>query len=116
MSIEKFEDIISWQKAKELTLLTYSSFNESKDFRFRDQIQRSSLSIMNNIAEGFERKGNRDFKRFLYIAKGSTAELKSMLYIALEMKQINEEQFKKMYDLTIEISKLLSGFIKSISN
>ena len=68
MKIDRFEDIIAWQKSKELTKLIYSKFAESKDFSFRDQIQRASVSIMNNIAEGFERKSNNEFKYFLYIS------------------------------------------------
>jgi len=71
MGIERFEDIIAWQKAKELTIQIYSLFEASKDFRFKDQIQWASVSIMNNIAEGFERKSNKEFKQFLYIAKAS---------------------------------------------
>lgn len=62
--IEKFEDIIAWQKAKELTRYVYAIFKSSKDFSFRDQMQRASISIMNNIAEGFERRGDKEFKRF----------------------------------------------------
>ena len=67
MKIERFEDIIAWQKAKELVLLIYRDFNHSKDFGFRDQIQRASVSVMNNIAEGFERKTNNELKQFLFI-------------------------------------------------
>lgn len=65
MNIEKFEDIISWQKAKELTLLIYKIFSNNKDYSFRDQIQRASVSINNNIAEGFERKSNSELRHFL---------------------------------------------------
>lgn len=80
MAIERFEDIIAWQKAKELSIQIYSLFAESKDFGFKDQILRASVSIMNNIAEGFERKGNKEFSHFLFIAKGSCGEVRSMLY------------------------------------
>lgn len=71
MKIEKFEDIIAWQKSKELTLFLYKSFKDCKDFGYKDQIQRAVISIMNNIAEGFERKGDKELSRFLFIAKGS---------------------------------------------
>lgn len=65
MKIERFEDIIAWQKAKELTMLIYSRFRDSRDYSFRDQLQRAAVSIMNNIAEGFERKSNKELKQFL---------------------------------------------------
>jgi four helix bundle protein len=82
MKIERFEDIIAWQLAKELTISIYSLFENSNDYGFKDQIQRASISIMNNIAEGFERKTNNEFKQFLYIAKGSCGEVRSMLIVA----------------------------------
>ncbi len=75
----RFEEIIVWQKARELTGLIYVNLRDFRDYAFRDQLQRASVSIMNNIAEGFERKGNKEFKRFLFIAKGSSAEVRSML-------------------------------------
>ncbi|MEK7180189.1 MAG: four helix bundle protein [Patescibacteria group bacterium] len=114
MKIEKFEDIIAWEKAKELTLLIYKAFISSKDFGFRDQIQRASVSIMNNIAEGFERRGDKEFKHFLFIAKGSCGEVRSMLYLALSLEYINKEEYEKYYNLSVEISRLLSGFIKTL--
>ena len=76
MKIERFEDIFAWQLAKELTISIYSLFENSNDFGFKDQIQRASISIMNNIAEGFERKTNNEFKQFLFIAKGFCGEVR----------------------------------------
>jgi len=76
MRIERFEDIIAWQKAKELAVKIYRLFETSKDYSFKDQIQRASVSVMNNIAEGFERKTNNEFKQFLFIAKGSCGEVR----------------------------------------
>ena len=114
MKINKFEDILAWQKAKELTLLVYTIFKANKDFGFRDQIQRAVISIMNNIAEGFERRGEKEFKHFLYIAKGSCAEVRSMLYIAKEQGYVRSTDFDRIYLLTVEISKMLSGFIKTL--
>lgn len=105
---------MSWKKAKELTILVYKLFLDSHDFGFIDQIQRASISIMNNIAEGFERKSNKEFKHFLFIAKGSCAEVRSMLYIAKELKNISDEEFRKLHGLSEEISKLLSGLIKTL--
>ena len=114
MKIEKFEDIIAWEKGKELTLIVYNVFKTCKDFGFKNQIERTSVSIMNNIAEGFERKTNKELKNFLFIAKGSTGETRSMLNLGLELKYISEKDFKIMYNLSTEISRLLSGFIKSL--
>ncbi|MFA6295961.1 MAG: four helix bundle protein [Patescibacteria group bacterium] len=114
MKIKKFEEIISWQKAGTLSLNIYKLFKHSRDFSFRDQIQRASISMMNNIAEGFERKTNKEFKNFLYIAKGSCAEVRSMLYIAFKLEYINQKQFNENYKLCLEISKTISGLIKTL--
>jgi four helix bundle protein len=114
MRIERFEDIIAWQKAKELAVSVYSIFLESRDFGFRDQIQRASVSVMNNIAEGFERKSNKEFKQYLYIAKGSCGEVRSMLYLAKELNKISEHDFENLFQKSEEISKMLSGFIKTL--
>lgn len=114
MSIKKFEDMKAWQKAKDLSLDVYKLHKDNKDFAFRDQIQRAAVSVMNNIAEGFERKSNKDMKRFLYISKGSCGELRSMLYLSKELKYISEKDFDRLYATSIEVSKMLSGFIKKI--
>jgi four helix bundle protein len=82
MKIDQFEDILAWQKAKAMTLRVYSSLKDLKDFGLKDQLCRASVSIMNNIAEGFERKSDNEFKHFLFIAKGSCGEVCSMLYLA----------------------------------
>ena len=115
MKILKFEDVIAWQKSKELTLLIYSIFKDNKDYSFKDQIQRASASIMNNIAEGFERNSDKELKNFLYIAKGSCGEVRSIILLAKELRYINEEEFKQIYELSIETSRLLSGFIKKLA-
>lgn len=114
MKINKFEEMISWQKSQDLTLCVYKAFRDSKDFGFRDQIQRASVSICNNIAEGFERSGNKEFKHFLFISKGSCGEVRSMLYLALQLKYIDEKTYNELNNLSIDISKLLSGFIKTL--
>jgi len=114
MKINKFEDIQAWMKAKELTLTVYRTFRLNKDFAFRDQIQRASVSIMNNIAEGFERQTDREFKQFLFIAKGSAAEVRSMLYLADELQMINKTEFQQLNNLASETSKILSGLIKTL--
>lgn len=112
--IEKFEDIIAWQKARILTQDIYRLFNLSRDFGFRDQIQRASVSIMNNIAEGFERRGDKEFKRFLFIAKGSCGEVRSMVYLALDLGYINKEKAESLQNISLEISRMLSGLINSL--
>jgi len=114
MRVEKFEEIISWQKAQELTLFIYKLFKNNRDFNFKDQIQRASVSIGNNIAEGFERKSNNEFKYFLYVAKGSCGEVRSMSQLAIKLGYIEKEDFNKIYQYCIEISKLISGFIKTL--
>ncbi len=114
MKFERFEDIIAWQKARELTIAIYKAFEKSTDFRYKDQIESASVSIMNNIAEGFERRTNKEFRKFLYIAKGSSGEVRSMLYLAKDLTKTNEETFRYLYDLSIEVSKLLSGLIKTL--
>jgi four helix bundle protein len=114
MGIERFEDLIVWQKAKELTVIVYSIFRESRDFGFRDQIHRASVSVMNNIAEGFERKGAKEYSRFLFIAKGSAGEVRSMLYLARELDYIDKETFDRCYNLAEDISKMLAGLIRKI--
>jgi four helix bundle protein len=114
MKVNRFEDILAWQKAKELTKLIYNTFAETKDFSFRDQIQRASVSIMNNIAEGFERKSNNEFKQYLFISKGSCGEVRSMLILAHELNKINQTEFEQMSSMSEEISKMQSGFIKTL--
>jgi four helix bundle protein len=114
MKILRFEDILSWQKAKSLTIIIYSLFKNNRDFGFRDQIQRASVSIMNNIAEGYERKGNKEFSNFLFIAKGSCGEVRSMLHLATSLHYINQKDCLDSLPLTEEISRLLSGLIKTL--
>jgi four helix bundle protein len=115
MRIERFEEAIAWQKAKLLCVEVYKVFENSKDFGFKDQIQRAAVSVMNNIAEGFERKGNKEFAYFLYVAKGSCGEVRSMLILATELNKITEDVQKKLISLAEEVSKIISGLIKSIS-
>lgn len=113
--IERFEDIVAWQKAEELVLHVYAAFRPCKDYAFRDQIQRAAVSVMNNIAEGFERKGNKEFRKFLYISKGSCGEVRSMLYLSLKLGYIDNSQHTDLSELSLGISRMLSGFIKKLS-
>lgn len=114
MKFKSFEEIIGWQKGKMLFILIYKIFKNSKDYGFKDQIYRASLSISNNIAEGFERNSNKDFKRFLNISQGSNSEVKSMLIIAKELDMLSIDEFENCIGLTNEIGKVLNGLIKSI--
>ncbi len=110
--IEKFEDLIAWQKARELTRNIYKITRQgefSKDFGFRDQIRRASVSIMSNVAEGFERGGRSEFHQFLVIAKGSCAELRSHLYVALDADYIDAQTFQRLYSLAEEIKRIIGG-------
>lgn len=114
MQIQKFEDILVWQKAKQVTISVYELTKNLKDYSFKDQIQRASVSVMNNIAEGFERQSNREFKQFLYIAKGSRGELRSMLSLALDLDYVSNEKYVKLCNQVTEMLKMLSGFIKTL--
>jgi len=111
---ERFEDLIFWKRSKFLVVEIYRTFRNVKDFGFRDQIQRAAVSVMNNSAEGFERKGNKEFKHFLFIAKGSCGEVRSMLNIAFELGYIDKINFEKLSGISEEISKIMSGFIKKL--
>lgn len=114
MKIQKFEDITAWQKSRELTIALYGVFSSCKDFSFKNQIERASVSIMNNIAEGFERQTNKEFRNFLYIAKGSCGEVRSMLSLALDFKYVNNTVYHDLNEKCLEISRILSGFIKTL--
>lgn len=113
--IERFEDIRSWRKSRELTKQIYlvtSQGNFKRDFGLRDQIRKASVSILSNIAEGFERGGDQEFLQFLAVAKGSCGEVRAQLYIALDQGYLQREDFDTLSTLATEISGLLSGFMK----
>ena len=114
-SIQRFEEIEAWQKGRELTRRIYQIASKEKfarDFTLKDQIKRAAISVTSNIAEGFERGGNREFIQFLAIAKGSASELKSQLYTALDAGYIDKKEFEELYKLAHSIVLLISGFIK----
>ena len=114
MAIQKFEDIIVWQKAQDFSVAIYNEFKNSKDYSFNDQIKRASVSISKNIAEGFDRSSNPDFKRFLYFALASNSEVRSMLYLAVRLNFISELASKKLIDNSNEIARMIFGLIKSL--
>lgn len=106
----KFEEIQAWQKAKDLTLKVYqltADTNFSKDYGLKDQIQRASVSIMANIAEGHGQRSNTEFANFLNIARGSVAEVQSHLYVALGLNYITQAQFDELYQTLTGISRML---------
>lgn len=114
-TIQKFEDIDAWQKARVLTREVYAVTADgafAKDFGLRDQIRRAAVSVMSNIAEGFDRGGVREFIQFLFIAKGSAAEVQAQLYVALDIGYLKQEQFKGLYDLAGDTGRLIGGFIR----
>lgn len=116
--IEKFEDLICWEKSRIVVKDVYEITSKdlfSKDFGLRDQIRRASVSTMLNIAEGFGRKSHKEFKHFLFISHGSIAEVQSALYIGLDMNYITEDTFEDLYNKCTEISKIISGLIKSLN-
>ena len=120
MRITRFEDIDAWQESRELVKLVYSAINASekfqKDYRLANQIQGAAISVMSNIAEGFSRKGHKEFIQFLFISKSSAAEVQSQLYVALDQNYITQKTFEEIYNQAEKISKMDSGFIKYIKS
>jgi four helix bundle protein len=113
--IEKFEDIQSWQRARELCKEIYaitSIDSFSKDYGLKDQIRRAGISVMSNIAEGFERNGNKEFKQHLSIAKASLGEIESQLYIAFDQRYISNEKFEELQNECKNLSKIIGAFIE----
>ncbi|MDX6405029.1 MAG: hypothetical protein QOH70_2484 [Blastocatellia bacterium] len=113
--IKKFEDIESWKRARSLTKNTYEVTATGKfahDFGLRDQIRGACVSILSNIAEGFERGGDKEFLQFLALAKGSCGEARAQLYVALDQEYISVVQFETLSHAATEVSQLISGFMK----
>jgi four helix bundle protein len=117
--IERFEDIEAWQKARELTKVIYKITDKgdiAKDFALKDQLRRASISIMGNIAEGFERAGNKEFKQFLAMAKGSVGEVKSHLYVALDSGKMSQQDLNQLMTMADETSRLIAGFLRYLKD
>ena len=111
--ITRFEDIQAWQKARESVKMVYGLTNSgcfAGDFGLRDQIQRAAVSIMANIAEGFDCDSKVEFARFLGIARRSAVEVQSLLYAALDLDYISENQFASVYDQVQKAKALIGGF------
>lgn len=110
----KFEDLEVWRRSARLSAELYKSFTDCKDFGFRDQITRSGFSIPSNIAEGSERNSKKDFIRFLHYTKGSYGELRTQIYIGIDIEYIEPIQGKSWLNETRELSAMLVGLISSI--
>lgn len=115
-TIQKFEDLVCWQKAREMTRGVYKTLRECRDYGFKDQIQRAAVSVMSNIAEGFERGTQQEFLNYLFIAKGSAGEVRAQLYAALDVGYLDIETFKYLNGLAIECSRLLQSFAEKVKS
>jgi len=110
--VERFEDLIAWQKARDLTKSVYDftlSGGFRKDLSLRDQLRRSAVSIMSNVAEGFERGGRSEFHQFLSVAKSSCAELRSHLYVALDARYLEKQGFARLMGQAQEVARIVGG-------
>ena len=117
--VEKFEDLVAWQKARRLVADVYRVTSRAefrRDFSLRDQMRRAAVSIMSNIAEGFERSGLGEFHQFLVIAKASCGELRSQLYVSQDVGYLAEDEFKNIHDKSIEVGRIIGGLRQAVSN
>ena len=113
--INKFEDLECWKRARRFTIEIYKVTGIGKfarDFALRDQIRRAAISILSNVAEGFERGGDNEFLQFLSVAKGSSGEARSQLYVALDQSYVSQNQFESLSKSVTEVSQLISGLMK----
>lgn len=115
-TVQRFEDLLCWQKARELTREVYRALAICRDLGFRDQIQRASVSVMSNIAEGFESGTKQEFLNYLYIAKGSAGEVRAQLYAAHDIGYLNIEKFKYLNSLAMDCSRLIASFIRALKS
>jgi four helix bundle protein len=117
VGVERFEDLVAWQKSRELAKANYLATRSdrfAKDFGLSGQIQRAAVSVMSNIAEGFERTNPSEFHHFLVVAKASCAEVRSQLYIALDIGYLNQPEFTQLLQQSQEVGKIVSGLAISV--
>lgn len=116
MTVKRFEDLYCWQQGRELVKLVYSLTRQAKfvDFSLKDQIQRAAVSVISNIAEGFERSNREEFIYFLYVAKGSCGEVRAQGYVAYDQCFVTEQEFKSLISLSEKASSIIYKFIESI--
>jgi four helix bundle protein len=112
-TIKKFEDIEAWKEGMRLSVRLYKQLSECKDYSLRDQIQRSAVSIPSNISEGYDRDSNKEYIRFLHIARGSCAELRTQLYIIKELGYISKALADEFIEKTRKISAMLYNLIQT---
>ncbi len=112
--MHSFEDMIVWQKSREFVKEIYKTFQTCKDYSFRDQIQRAAISVMNNLAEGFERKGDKEMARFWTISLSSCAEVRSMLYAGEDLKYVSTAKANELRLLGMLIRKMTLALIRSV--
>jgi four helix bundle protein len=115
--VERLEDLIAWQKARDLARAIYQITQEgafARDFGLARQLQRAAVSIMSNIAEGFERSGRREFHQFLSTAKGSCAEVRSQLYVAFDIGYLMKSEFQRLLAQAEEVGRVVGGLRASV--
>jgi len=115
--IQRFEDLIAWRKARDLTRVVYETSRQGafgKDFGLAGQIQRAAVSIMSNLAEGFERGGRAEFHHFLSTAKASCGEVRSLLYVACDIGYVDKPTFEKLLELAQEVARIIGGLRASV--
>ena len=118
MRVRRFEDLLAWQKARQLTREVYRLTNAplfSRDFGLCDQIRRASVSIMSNLAEGFDRASRAEFHRFIVISKGSCAEVRSLFYVALDAGYITANEFDTAGAMADEVARIIAGLRTAVS-
>ena len=118
-SVKRFEELEAWQKARELARLVYGLTSDgewARDYGLRDQIRRAAVSVMCNVAEGFERRGAAEFGRFLLIAKASAAEVRSQLYLALDLEYISQDRFEAAKALAESVSRMIAGLARYLKS
>ena len=114
-TIERFEDLEAWKRARTFAKLIHTvsgNGNFGRDFGLKDQIRRAANSIVSNIAEGFERDGDKEFLQYLYVAKGSGCEVRAQLYLAVDFEYITAEEFSQLRTKALELNRIISGLIK----
>ena len=116
MGFKKFEDIIAWQKAQDLAVEIYKEFGTIRDFGFKDQICRAAVSISSNIAEGFDRSTDKEFRVFLHYSRGSSAEVKSLLKLAPRLNLCSQDKADMLFIKAEEVGKILGGLIITMNN
>ena len=115
MAFQSFEDLEAWQRGCRLAVDVFKSFAKCRNFTMQDQVQRAALSVPSNVAEGYERNSNKEFIRFLNIAKGSCGELRTQLYISRKLDFLNKADFDQLIGEAKQISAMLHGLSRAVS-